>query len=321
MRPVRSVEDIDELVQSAKALAVITAWSELGLFEALAEAPRTLDELSADRRALETTIPVLKHLGLLFDAGDRISLSSTAARLLADGQLPTARNFGILRSLSKMDQVIDKGGPLSEEEVTNGGVVEDPERAARFLDTLYVQSADSAEHVFGALSPLLPDQARMLDVGGGHGRYGRRFVEAGHSATLFDFPHVIEYARRRHGDALGYVTGNFRDESADFGGPYDLVFLSNIVHGEPDHENRSLIGRLARTLAPGARLVIKDMFVDEHGQNPENAVFFGLTMLFYTRGGQSPGVGQARDWLQAAGLVEPVLSTFDRFQLLSARRA
>lgn len=320
MRRIRSEEDLDELVRSAKALAVITAWNELGLFKRLAEGPKAIDELPADRRALEVTIPVLKHLGLLFDVGDRVGLSSQAEQLLGNKQMPTSRSFDILRGLADMDTVIDKGGPISEQDATDGGVVEDPERAARFLDMLYRASLQSVEQVFNALSPLLPDKARMLDVGGGHGRYGRRFVEAGHSATLFDFPHVIEYARGRHGDALGYITGNFRDESVDFGGPYDLVFLSNIVHGEPDDQNRSLVERLARALAPGGRLVIKDMFLDEHRQDPENAVFFGLTMLYYTRGGQSPSVTQARGWLEAAGLVGPVLSTFDRYQLLYARR-
>ena len=321
MRRIQSEDDIDELVRSAKALAVITAWSDLGLFKLLADGPKTIDELPADRRALEVTIPVLKHLGLLFEMGDRISLSAVAARLLEHRQLPTSRSLDILRGLSQMDQVVQRGGPLSAEEATDGGVARDPEQASRFLDMLYRASEDSSGSVFQALSPLLPDKARILDVGGGHGRYCRRFVDAGHTATLFDFPHVVEYAKSRHGDVLRYITGNFRDESADFGGPYDLVFLSNIVHGEPDAENRSLIARLARTLAPGGRLVIKDMFLDEHRQDPENAVFFGLTMLYYTRGGQSPGVVQARGWLEAAGLVEPALSTFDRFQLMHARKA
>lgn len=320
MRPVRNADDIAELLRSAKALAVVTAWSELGLFAALAEGPKAIHELPADRRALEITVPVLKHLGLLFDTGDRIGLSTAAARLLREEQLPTSRNFDVLRGLASMDQVVRRGGPLSAEDTTDGGVVEDPQRAAHFLDMLYRSSLDSAEQVYRALSPLLPASARMLDVGGGHGRYCRRFADAGHTATLFDFPHVVEYARARHGEALGYIAGNFRDESVDFGGPYDLVLLSNIVHGEPDLQNRSLIGRLARTLAPGGRVVIKDMFLDEHGQDPENAVFFGLTMLFYTRAGQSPGVGQARGWLSEAGLVDPVLSTFDPFQLLHAHK-
>jgi SAM-dependent methyltransferase len=320
MRPVRGEEDIDELLRSAKALAVITAWNELGLFDKLAGGPKTIDELSVDRRALEVTIPVLKHLGLLFDAGDRIALSPAAVRMHEGKQLPTQRNLDILRGIAQMDDVVRRGGPLSENDATNGGVVEDPERAARFLDMLYGASSQSTEQVYDALSPLLSARSRMLDVGGGHGRYSRRFADAGHTATLFDFPHVVEYAQERHGEALGYIAGNFRDESADFGGPYDLVFLSNIVHGEPDQENRSLIARLASTLAPGGRLVIKDMFLDEHGDNPENAVFFGLTMLYYTRGGQSPGVAQARGWLEAGGLVEPALATFDRYQLLHARK-
>lgn len=136
---------------------------------------------------------------------------------------------------------------------------------------------------------------------------------------MFDFSYVIDYARIRHGDVLSYIGGDFREQDAGFGGPYDLVLLSNVVHGESDDVNRRLIRRLAATLAPGGYIVLKDMFLDEHGQDPENAVFFGLTMLFYTRSGRSHSLGRARTWLAEAGLREPHLTVLDGFQLLRAQ--
>jgi len=325
MRPIQSERDVEELLRGAKALAVLTAWNELGLFRALTDGPKALEALPAERRALEITVPVLQHLGLVHREGDRIRLSSTGRRLLEAGELPTARNFEFLRDQARMAEVLEKGGPVAAEEggdkATEGGVLRhDPEGSARFLDMLFARSAESAAQCLESLAPLLSARARILDLGGGHGRYARTFADAGHEATLFDLPPVVDYARRRHGDALRYIGGDFRDPEVDFGGPYDLIFLSNIVHGGADATNRDLLRRLADALAPDGYLVLKDMFIDEHGQDPENAVFFGLTMLFYTRAGRSHTTSRTRAWLREAGLSEPELVVREGFQLLCGRR-
>ncbi len=272
MNPIRTESDIDALLRGSRALAVITAWNELGLFDALAEGPRLLDELPADPRALEITVPVLKHLGLLHGDGERIALSGAARQLRQHHQLPTARNFEFLQDQARMMELLQHGGPITSEQGdkgTDGGTrADDPEQTARFLDMLYRRSRDSAESVFEWLAPLLPENAAMLDLGGGHGRYARVFADAGYTATLFDFPYVVQYARARHGDALAYIGGDFREQGADFGGPYDLILLSNIVHGESDEINRQLIGRVTRALASGGHVVLKDMFIDRQGQDP-----------------------------------------------------
>lgn len=324
MNPIRAEADIDRLLRGSRALAVVAAWNELGLFDALADGPRPLDELPADARALETTVPVLKHLGLLHGDDDRVALSRTARELHERGQMPTARNFEFLQDQARMAEVLARGGPVTDDEghkATDGGTrADDPEHTARFLDMLYRRSEDSARIVHEWLAPLLPAKAAVLDLGGGHGRYARVFADAGHAATLFDFPYVIEYARVKHGDALAYIGGDFRDQKADFGGPYDLILLSNVVHGESDEVNHALVARLAGSLAPGGYIVLKDMFLDEHGQDPEAAVFFGLTVLFYTTAGRSHSLDRARAWLTDADLGQPHLSVLDNFQLLRARR-
>lgn len=325
MKAIQDESDFDAMVRAAKALAVVAAWSRLGLFDALAEGPRRIDALPAHPRGLATTVPVLKHLGLLVGDDERVALSPVARRLHETGGLPTERNFEWLRDLGRMAETIRDGGPVlddaGEPKVTDGGVRrDDPERTAAFLDMLYERSATSAAATYEWLAPLLPKGASMLDVGGGHGRYARTFVEAGHRATLFDFPQVVEYARRRHGDRLTYLAGDFRNDDAEFGGPHDLVFLSNIVHGEPDAENRRLLKRLAACLKPGGWLVLKDMFIDEHGRDPESAVFFGLTMLYYTRAGESPTLSRAREWLEGAGLVDVHVTVLEGYQLVRARR-
>jgi hypothetical protein len=59
------------------------------------------------------------------------------------------------------------------------------------------------------------------------------------------------------------------------------------------------------------------MFIDEHDQNPRSAVFFGVTMLFYTEHGTSPKVSQARRWLAAAGLDAITMTTLESHQIIT----
>lgn len=320
MRPIRAAADVDDLLRGAKALAVISAWTDLGIFDALVDGPKALADLPGDPRSLAITAPVLMHMGLLRGDAERVALTPIAQELQADKKLPTAKNFEFLEGLGQMGRIVEQGGPLDPDDVTDGGVrLHNIERSHGFLDYLYTGAKANADACFDWLSPDLPKGGRVLDVGGGHGRYVRRFVDAGFEGALFDFDPVVDYARGKHGDALSYFGGNFRDPDADFGGPYDLIFLSNIVHGEPSAENASLMERLARTLAPGGRIVIKDMFIDAHGAHSEFAVFFGLTMLYYTRKGESPTVAGARGWLEAAGLVDVRLVNMGGWELVSGR--
>mgnify|MGYP001090611369 CR=1 FL=1 len=312
-----------EWVYAAKALAIVSAWSALGLFDKLRNGPVPRAELPGDRRALDATIPVLVHVGVLSADEERVALTPNAARLLATGALPTSKSLELLTDLGKMAEVISQGGPVRDAEgrpkATRGGTVPDPAKTEAFLDYLYRISGEAAESTLGWLAPDLPERASILDLGGGHGRYARAFADAGHHVTLFDQPLVVSLARKRHGDVLAYMEGDFHQVES-FGGPYDLVLLCNIVHSESPDANASLIARAAKCLRSGGRLVIRDMFLDEHGAHPASAAFFGITMLFYTEHGSSPTVKEAREWCERAGLCDVSLAVFETHQMLIARR-
>jgi 2-polyprenyl-3-methyl-5-hydroxy-6-metoxy-1,4-benzoquinol methylase len=314
--------DASDWVNAASALAVASAWNALGLFEKLRAGPVARSELTGDRRALDATIPVLAHVGILDIDGERVALSSSGARLLARGGLPTMRNLVFLADLAKMSEVLKDGGPVRDasgnRKATRGGTVDDPVETERFLDMLYRLSEEAAASTFAWLAPELPAKARVLDLGGGHGRYARAFADGGHEVTLFDQPAVVGLAKKRHGDALAYLAGDFHTAET-FGGPYDLILLCNVVHGESDAANASIIARAAKSLRPGGRVAIRDMFLDEHGAYPRSAAFFGITMLFYTEHGTSPTVAAAREWLEKAGLGDVRLTAHETHQMVVGR--
>jgi ubiquinone/menaquinone biosynthesis C-methylase UbiE len=309
---------------AARALAVVSAWNGLGLFEKLRGGPKRRSELPADARALAVTIPVLAHVGLLATDGDRVGLTPVAERLLDQRAMPTEHNLVSLRDLSRMPDVLRDGGPVRDDaghsKGTHGGVVDDVQQTRRFLDMLYRISEEPARSTHAWLAPDLPAGGAVLDLGGGHGRYARAFADAGCTVTLFDQPHVIALARERHGDALSYLEGDFHTVES-FGGPYDLVLLCNVVHGESAEANASIVARAARSLRRGGRLAIRDMFLDDLGRDPPSAVFFGLTMLFYTDHGTSPTLAEARAWLEEAGLGDVRTAVFETHQIVVGRKA
>jgi SAM-dependent methyltransferase len=324
VKRIASEQDVTDLTHASKALAVISAFHALGLFEALAEGPKGAEDLPVNGRAFQIAAPILAHLGLLVGDGERYTLSTVGRQLHEARQIPTSANLDYFRDLSRTAEVLRRGGPVHDDDgspkVTTGGVQpEDPDATRRFLDMLYRRSDASAEQTLAWTSHLLPERGRVLDLGGGHGRYARTYADAGYDATLLDLPLVIDIARERHGEHLRYLAGDFLG-GMELGGPWDLVLLSNIVHGQSDEENGSLVGRLAQALAPGGVLVLKDMFLDERERHPARAVFFGMTMLFYTARGRSYSLSEARAWFEAAGLEMMAVTSLDTHDLAMARK-
>jgi SAM-dependent methyltransferase len=325
---VASEQDVDILRRATQAWAVISAWAGGGLFAALADGePRPLDSLPGDRRAIAVTAPILVHVGLLvLDESGRCALSGAGRELLEQGVLAGASADANLGDLSRLDAVILGGGPArgadGASRVTEGGVREqDREGTRRFLDMLFRRSERASREVVRWLAPRLPSGARILDLGGGHGRYAQALAGAGFSVELFDRELCVDIARERYGEALTYRAGDFLAD--DLGGPFDAALLSNIVHGLGEGELASLFTRLAGALRPGGLLVVKDMFIDDHGADPPEAVFFGLAMLMYTREGRTYSVADMRRLFAAAGFSssEHIYLRDIRFSLVVAPRS
>lgn len=320
MRPVYVDQDLDDLRASTLAYAAIASWSDLGLFEKLSDrVPRSAAELGMDPRALEITGEVMCFLQLASRSGDKWSLTARGAELQAGGVLDLPGPQRIFEPLTRLSTTLVEGTPYEQ---THGGVVEsDPERSRNFMEMLYRRSAESVEETARVVAPLIGQGARVLDVGGGHGRYGEAFAaHCGASVTLVDRQVCVDYARARYGDSQDYIVGDFM--TADLGGPYDLALLSNIVHGMGLEAIRQLLTRLADCVVPGGLLVLKDMFF-EGGGNSQAAPMFGMQMLLFTAEGKSFSVPEMREVTAATGFegLECVAVPDCGFSLLIVRRS
>jgi len=319
MRPIRSEADLDAMRRNNQAYMMVSAWAAAGLFDALADGRlHPLSALPGNERALQIGATVLGHLGLLQTDGSRWGMSVVAMQLYQEGALRMSPHQASCESFASLPTVLQEGTAVQETDI---GVVEsDPARVQDFMDYLYRRSDVPAAHSAASLKDWLEPGAKVLDLGGGHGRYAKAFVDEGFQATLFDKGICVDIARARHGQELDYIAGDFHKD--ELGGPYDAIFLSNIVHGLDEESNQALVDRLVGALAPGGFLVVKDFFAEGSGMQPEGAVVFGMVMLMFTQGGRTYTLGEMQDMMALAGLhpAEIVHAPDQGYELVVGRR-
>jgi SAM-dependent methyltransferase len=93
----------------------------------------------------------------------------------------------------------------------------------------------------------------------------------------------------------------FEDE---FGNNYDIVWISQILHGHSRACCQELIKKSYTALKSGGLIVIHDFLVDEDKTSPYNAVLFSVHMLAVTEDGCCYNGSELTDWLQRAGFTD-----------------
>jgi SAM-dependent methyltransferase len=134
----------------------------------------------------------------------------------------------------------------------------------------------------------------LLDVGGGgSAMYARQLLTRNPQATAtqIDWPH-INAAARCSLDETG-VADRFINRDGDFhdvpfgDAEFDVVVFSHIVHQESPESTAELVGRAARALKPGGRVLIVDWVVDDGRTGPASSLLFNSTMLMLSSSGKS----------------------------------
>ena len=149
----------------------------------------------------------------------------------------------------------------------------------------------------------------LLDVGSGPATYPialcQRFPKL--RATIFDLPGTLAITERYVREAgmaerIRLIAGDYRKEPIP--GSYDVIFLSNIIHGESFENNRSLIRKLVSNLKPGGQIVIKDHILDDSRTTPPIGAIFSLLMLLTTESGRCYSFNEIKSWMEQAGLSQ-----------------
>lgn len=293
----------------------LMAATERGLFEALAEGPRTADAVAATcgthPAATASVLDALVGSAYLRRDGAGYALSASARRwLLADSpaSLVDSLRFRALewRWIARLDAFLDTGEPVDFHAAMDADDWALYQRGMHALARLAVPET--------VRRTPIPRHARtLLDVGGAHGAFSVGFCarHPGLDAVVLDLPEAVEHAapllaetaaragvagrvRHRPGDALADDLGE---------AVYDAVFVGQLVHHFDDAAGRALVARLARALRPGGVLVIQEVLrepsPEASGQLGTLAdLYFALTSAAGTR---TPG--ELAAWQREAGLT------------------
>jgi predicted O-methyltransferase YrrM len=306
-----SSDPIDDIASGFKASQILLTANRLGVFVTLEPGPLSANtlaaELGTDPRATRILCDALASLSLLDKTGGAYSISATAREsLLPDS--PKSKTAMLLHTAklyerwSKLYDVVHSGKPVADDKIDTRlqGDGRDFARAMADVGRLAAESVCEVLDLSGIHS--------LLDVGGGPGVYALAFARAYPKlrAVIIDSAETLEVARYNieQQSLQGRVSVRAGDAFVDdLGGPYDFIFISNLLHIYSEIENRQLLTRCAEVLEPGGRLAVKDFLLDPDRLTPAGGAIFAVNMLLSTEGGDSHTAKEVQQWLEKAGLI------------------
>src|SRR4030067_145511 len=111
-------------------------------------------------------------------------------------------------------------------------------------------------------------------------------------------------AKEGMGKRIRLIAGDYHNDPLPHG--FDVVLLSNIIHGEDEEANKTLLKRIYGSLNPGGRVIIKDHIMNEDLTKPSCGAIFSICMLLTTKG-RDYGYHEVHNWLKEAGFEDNTL--------------
>jgi 2-polyprenyl-3-methyl-5-hydroxy-6-metoxy-1,4-benzoquinol methylase len=133
---------------------------------------------------------------------------------------------------------------------------------------------------------------RVLDIAAGHGLFGIEVAKQHAQARIaaVDWAPVLEVAKgnaAKAGVADRYETIPGSAFDVEYGGPYDIVLLTNFLHHFDPETCIGLLKKVHAALKPGGRVAALEFVPNEDRVSPPMAASFSMTMLATTRAGDA----------------------------------
>lgn len=335
-RPIarRRARELFDLVAGFVYSQVLSACVKLDLFRALADGPLALDALA-------------RHCRMNEQATERLLAAAVSLRLLerrgndAGGQpryglgvlgAPLVDNEAVLAMVRHHDTLYaDLADPVAllrgsgPPPALSGFYPYTADDAGTHAAELAPERVDSYSQLMAASQPLVAAEIlgawsfgrhrRLLDVGGGEGRF--LCSVAAHAPhlqlTLFDLPAVAERARARFAMAgiagrASAVGGNFLSDPLPTGA--DIATLVRVIHDHDDERALTILRAVRSALPAGGTLLLAEPMAGTPGAEAMGDAYFGFYLL-------AMGRGQARTVPQLAALL--AAAGFDQVRLLPTR--
>lgn len=297
----------------------LRAYVESGAFEALAQGPLTIaqvsEQLDLSLAATECLLRAGRPLMLAEEARpDGWMLGEQGAVIAANPGVQAMVRHHRLLYADLADPVAllrrDRAQPSELSRFWSyAGALHGAGERGRDTDE-YSQLMTTSQHFVAdevLASFSFKGTARLLDVGGGHGAFlsaiGVAFPQLG--LGLFDLPEVAEngaqiISRQLGAERITAHPGNFFSDPIPTG--YDMVSLVRILHDHDDAPAAALLANIRASLRPGARLLIAEPMAQIPGAQAMGEAFFGL-YLWAMGSGRPRSPAEIIAMLRAAGFA------------------
>jgi len=304
MGPVRNVDDLMAVGHGYQRSMILLAALKLGVFRALAggecDARVLARRVGADAEKLSILLDALAALGLVGKRGRRYRNAKPARDLLLPG--PRSKESILLHHLDGWGEWGRLSATVRAGRTPRGGA--EGNWQENFIRGMEENARERAAVVTGRIPLRRGD--RVLDLGGGPGTYAAAWADAcpGAEITVFDTPATLRVARKilREKGASGrvrLVEGDFLEDP--LGGPYDFVWISQILHAYSGPDCVKLLRRARSALVPGGRVAIQEFLLAERKTSPPGPVFFSVHMVAVTVGGRAYTAREIAAMMRAAG--------------------
>jgi len=306
---------ISDLVRGFQPSCVVIAGAELDVFTILHARPMNAAQLAGrlkgDLRATTILLDALAAIRLLEKGsgrrpvyGVRPAVAEVLTETGSQSMLGMVRHLGnCLRSWGQLAGVVLRGKPAARRPSVRGAGGD----LVSFIRAMHEVSEPMAMPLISSLGRL--KFTHLLDLAGASGTWTIPFLRLNPEAcaTIFDQPDVIPMARRLMkkvglASRVRLVPGNYHSDTLPTGA--DLAWVSAIVHQNSHAQNRAMFAKVFSALAPGGRILIRDIVMDPSRTRPAGGALFAVNMLVATARGGTFTFNELREGLSSAGFVK-----------------
>jgi 2-polyprenyl-3-methyl-5-hydroxy-6-metoxy-1,4-benzoquinol methylase len=318
---------IFEIFNAYQRTAALKAAIELDLFTQIGKGSHTVEAIAKaigaspanNGRAVRILCDFLAIMGLLAKEGEEYSLG-IEARLFLDcnspGYFGGAARFlldpAITSPFNDLAQIVRTGRTTLPDE---GTVSYDNPVWVEFAEAMAPMQFMPANEIAAIVSS--DQELKVLDIAAGHGLFGIMIAQQNPKAqvTALDWANVLAVAARNAerlgvADRLTLLPGDAF--TLDFGGPYDLILVTNFFHHFDVPTCEGLIEKVSKSLKSGGKCLTLDFVPNDDRVSPPAAASFAMQMLGGTPSGDAYTLAQYTKMFEKARFSSSVTHTLEK---------